>query len=523
MISSIYNAALELVDRNIEKGYENKIAIFYRDQEISYGQLLKNVNKAGNGLKSLGIEMENRVLLLLPDCPEFIYVFLGAIKIGAVAVPVNTLSRASDYLYVLNDSRAKVLVVGEELVPLVEPVLSQAKYLKHIVVVGRANAGQVAFDSLFTGQPEELSPAETCADDVAFWIYSSGTTGAPKGVVHLQHDIAYSGDTNPVEILALTPEDIVYSSSKLFFAYGLGNGFYYPLRNGAATVLCPDRPDTKVIIEVLKKYRPTIFYSVPTSYNALLQAAANDPDNNIDDAFRGLRLCYSAGESLPEILYTRWKERFGLEIVEGWGCSEVCNTILSNSPGSAVAGSAGKIIAGYEARLVDENGNVVPKGETGTLQVKGGSIAAGYWNQHEKTLDSFSGHWFTSGDRFYQDEEDNFWYVGRADDMIKAGGIYVSPIEVEGTILKHDSVLECGVIGKKDDNGLSKPKAFIVLKDGYQANEQLEKELKDFVKEKIAHYKYPRWVQFVSELPKTATGKIQRFKLRDLDKTEEND
>jgi len=515
---TFYNASFELVDRNIDKGYGDKAAIYYRDQVISYSQLLKQVNKAGNGLKSLGVEFENRVLLLLPDSPEFFYTFLGAIRIGAVAVPVNTLSRPSDYLYVLNDSRAKVLVIGEELASLVEPVLDQAKYLRHIIVVGDPKAGQLSYDSFIAGQPEELSPAETCADDVAFWIYSSGTTGAPKGVVHLHHDIAYAADTNPKEILGITPDDILYSASKLFFAYGLGNAFYYPLRNGAATVLCPDRPTPDVILEVLKKYRPTIFFSVPTSYNALLQAAVDDTD-----VFRGVRICYSAGESLPEILFTRWKEKFGLEIIEGWGCSEVCNTILSNRPGAAVPGSAGKILTGYEARLVDEDGNIVPKGETGTLQVKGDSVAASYWNQHEKTKDSFVGHWFTTGDRFYQDEDDNYWYVGRADDMIKAGGIYVSPIEVESTIMKHDSVLECGVIGKKDDNGLSKPQAFIVLKEGYQDSQQLEKELKDFVKEKIAHYKYPRWIQFVSELPKGPTGKIQRYKLRNLTETENKD
>lgn len=516
MTESIYNAAVELVDRNIDKGYADKIAIYYREQEITYGQLLKQVNKAGNGLKSLGVELENRVMLLLPDCPQFFYTFLGAIKIGAVAVPVNTLSRTSDYLYVLNDSRAKVLVIGEELVPLIEPVLNQTKYLKHIVVVGKATAGQIAFDSLMAGQPEELSPAETCADDVAFWIYSSGTTGLPKGVVHLQHDMIYAADTYPREILSLTPEDRIYSTSKLFFAYGLGNSLYFPLRTGAATILCPDRPNPNVIIDVIEKYRPTIFFSVPTSYNALLQVVGNNTE-----AFRGLRICVSSGEPLPEILYNRWKERFGSEIVDGMGCSELCNTIVSNRPGAVVPGSAGRILTGYEARIVDENGNILPHGEVGTLQIKGDSVAAGYWNQHEKTKDSFSGHWFTTGDRFYQDEAENLYYVGRADDMIKAGGIWVSPIEVEGTIMKHDAVLECGVVGKKDDNDLFKPKAFIVLKDGYQPSEQLEKELKDFVKEKIAHYKYPRWVQFVSELPKTATGKIQRYKLRVLEETED--
>lgn len=512
MSESIYNATVELVDKNIDKGYGDKIAIYYRDQAINYGELLKQVNKAGNGLKSLGIEIENRVMLLLPDSPQFFYTFLGAIKIGAVATPVNTLSRTSDYLYVLNDSRAKVLVIDEAFLPQVEPILDQAKYLQHIVVVGKAKAGQITYDDLIADQPEELYPAATSADDGAFWIFSSGTTGVPKGVVHLQHDMIYAADTYPKEILALTPADIVYSASKLFFSYGLGNSLYYPLRAGAATVLVPERPSPKVIIDVITKYRPTLFFSVPTLYAALLQEA-----DNCTDVFGGLRLCVSSGEPLPEILYTRWKKQFDIEIIDGMGCSEVCNTIVSNRPGAVVPGSAGKILAGYEARIVDADGNILPCGEIGTLQVKGGSVAAGYWNQHQKTLDSFSGHWFTTGDRFYQDEDQNLWYQGRADDMIKAGGIWVSPIEVERTIMKHDAVLECGVIGKKDDNDLYKPKAFIILKDGYQASQSLEKEIKDFVKDQIAHYKYPRWVQFVAELPMTPTGKIQRYKLRGLE------
>lgn len=516
MTGSLFNAAVELVDKNIEKGYGEKTAIYYGEQKISYDQLFKQVNKAGNGLKSLGIEIENRVMLLLPDCPQFFYTFLGAIKIGAVAAPVNTLLRANDYLYVLNDCRAKVLVVGEEYAGLIEPIVDKAKYLKQVVVVGKAKPGQIAYDNLIATQPENLQPAETCADDVAFWVYSSGTTGSPKGVVHLQHDMIYAADTYTKEILALTPDDIMYSTSKLFFSYGLGNALYYPLRNGAATVLCPERPDPKVIMEVIEKYRPTLFFSVPTSYAALLQAT-----DNYTKAFQGLRLCISSGEPLPEILYTRWKERFNTEIIDGMGCSEACNTFISNRPGAVVPGSAGKVLPGYEVRIVDENGNILPTGEIGTMQVKGDSLAACYWNQHEKTKDSFLGHWFSTGDRFYLDEEENLWYVGRADDMIKVGGIWVSPIEVERTIMRHDSVLECGVIGKKDDNNLVKPKAFIVLKDGYQVSEQLAREIKDFVKKQIAHYKYPRWVQFVAELPKTATGKIQRYKLRGLEETED--
>lgn len=516
MAENLYNAAVELVDKNIDKGYVSKIAIYYREQEISYGELLKQVNKAGNGLKSLGVEIENKVMLLLPDCPQFFYTFLGAIKIGAVAIPVNTLSRSMDYLYVLNDCRAKVLVISEELVPLVEPILDRVKYLKNIVVVGNSNAGQITYENFIAGQQEELSPAETCADDVAFWIYSSGTTGSPKGVVHLHRAMVYAADTYPKEILALTPDDIVYSTSKLFFAYGLGNSLYYPLRTGAAMVLCPDKTNPNVILEVIKRYRPTLLFSVPTSYAALLQATDNNPD-----AFRGIRLCVSSGEPLPEVLYTRWKKQFDIEIIDGWGCSEVCNIIISNRPGAVVPGSSGKILTGYSGRIVNEDGYIITNDKTGNLQIKGGSVAAGYWNQREKTNDCFSGSWFTTGDRFYKDEEGNLWYEGRADDMINTGDISVSPIEVEGVITKHDSVLECAVVRKKDEDGLFRAKAFIVLKDGYKPGQSLEKEIKEFLKGKIAYYKSPRWFQFVSELPKSTTGKIQRYKLRALVETED--
>lgn len=510
----IYNVAVELVDKNVVKGNGDKTAIYYGDEEISYKKLMAEVNKLGNSLQAAGIEMENRVILLLHDSPQFFYSFLGAIKIGAVAVPVNTLLRPRDYLYILNDSRAKVLIANEDMLSQVEPILSEAKYLQKIIVVGKVNPKYQAYDDFTGGQSKELLPAETCYDDFALWIYSSGTTGFPKGIVHLQHDMVFAADTYAKGIIDLKPEDRVYSASKLFFAYGLGNSLYYPFRIGASTVLCPERPEPKVILDNIRKYKPTIFFSVPTSYTALLQATENNCE-----AFEGIRVCVSAGEPLPEVIYSQWKERFGIEILDGLGCSEALNTFISNRPGEVVPGSTGKVVPGYETRIVDENGKSLPPGEIGTLQVKGDSIAAFYWNQHEKTKSSFLGNWFHTGDRFYQDEADNLWYVGRGDDMIKVGGIWVSPIEVERTILQHDAVFECGVIGKADENNLIKPKAYIALKDGYEPNVQLQNEIKQFVKKQIAHYKYPRWIQFVSELPKTATGKIKRFKLRELEET----
>lgn len=507
-----YNVAVDLVDGNIERGFGAKTAIRFLDEEITYSQVQQEVNKLGNGLKNFGVAMENRVLLLMLDSPQFVYSFFGAIKIGAVPIPTNTLLKSEDYLYLLNDSRSKVAIVSEELIDLIEPIQSKAKYLEKIVVVGKAKPGQISYQDLTVGQSDALVPAETCKDDQAFWLYSSGTTGFPKGTVHLHHDIAFACDTYGKEILHIGSEDVTYSVAKLFFAYGLGNALYFPFRVGATTVLSPQRPDPAVVLANVKKYKPTLFFGVPTSYLAMLQLAAKE-----DLDFAGVRMCLSAGEALPEVVFNRWKERFGLEIIDGIGSTEILHIFISNKPGEVIAGSTGKIVPGYEAKIVGDDGVAVPRGEVGILHVKGDSIAAYYWNKHEKTKETFLGDWINTGDRFSQDEAGYFWYVGRGDDMIKAGGIWVSPLEVENTLMKHDAVLECGVIGKSDKDKLVKPKAFVVLKDSYQGTEELANELKQFVKGQIAHYKFPRWVQFVPELPKTATGKIQRYKLRDLE------
>lgn len=511
-----YNVAVELVDANVEKGLGENVAIYYKDEEITYNQVQREVNKLGNSLKDLGVKMEDRVLLLLLDSPEFVYSFFGAIKIGAVPIPTNTMLKPEDYAYLLNDSRSKVAIVSEELVPLVNEILDKTKYLEKVVVVGKAGLDQISYQELTAGKDEALEPAETGQDDPAFWLYSSGTTGFPKGTVHLQHDIIFACDTYGKEILEIGPEDKTFSVAKLFFAYGLGNGLYFPFRVGAATVLVPERPDPEIVFNIVKQYKPTLYFGVPTSYQAMLQIA----DKQERD-FTSVRMCASAGEALPEAVFNKWQEKFGLEIIDGIGSTEILHIFISNRVGEAIPGSTGKIVPGYEARIVDEDGMPVPQGEVGILHVKGDSIAAYYWNKHEKTKETFLGDWINTGDRFYQDEQGYFWYAGRGDDMIKAGGIWVSPVEVENAMLKHDSVLECGVVGKADKDNLIKPKAFVVLKEGYEYSEQLESELKQFVKGQIAHYKYPRWIQFVPELPKTATGKIQRFKLRELESNSE--
>ncbi len=505
-----FNAAAEFVDRHVDEGRGNRIAIYFEDRTYTYRQVQELVNRVGNALEALGVEMENRVLLLLLDSPEFVASFWGAIKIGAVPVPVNTMMRSQDYLYFLNDSRAKVLIVSQPLLAEVGPILSYARYLKHIVVVGEARSGQLAFEQLIADASPSLEPAETTADDAALWLYSSGSTGFPKGVIHLQHDMVYCADLYARGVLGMTEHDRTFSAAKLFFAYGLGNNLYFPFRVGAQCVLYPGRPLPEAMFEAIQRYKPTIFYGVPTLYAAML--AVKETEARYD--LSSLRLCVSAGEALPAELFKRWQARFGLEILDGIGTTEILHIFISNRSGKIKPGSSGTLVPGYEAMIVDEAGQPVKPGEIGNLKIKGASIGAAYWNQHEKTKQTIQGEWIQTGDKYYQDEEGHFWYCGRSDDMLKVGGIWVSPVEVESTLIGHPAVLEVAVVGKADQDRLVKPQAFVVLKEGFAPAPELEAELKAFVKDKIAPYKYPRWIEFVAELPKTATGKIQRFKLR---------
>lgn len=506
------NIAVELIDKNIEKGNANKVAIYYQDQTLTYGDVYKAVNKAGNALKNLGVGLEDRVLILQLDCPEFVASFLGAIKIGAVPIPTNTLLKSKDYLYLLNDSRAKVAVVSESLVSQIEEVRGELLYLRHLVVVGNAGPNQLSYEKLVAEASDELIPADTSKDDPAFWLYSSGTTGFPKGTVHLQHDILVSCELYGKGILNISENDITFSIAKLFFAYGLGNGLYFAFYVGASTVLYPDRFEPEVYFDIVKQFKPTLFFGVPTAYGAMLQAADKIPDIDMSS----VRYCVSAGEALPKAIYESWLEKLNLHILDGIGSTECTHIFISNRPEDVKAGTSGKPVPGYEAKIVDQDGAALPDGEMGTLMVKGDSIAAYYWNKHEKTKETFHGPWINTGDKYYVDPEGYYTYVGRGDDMIKAGGIWVSPVEVESTIMEHHAVLECGVIGAMDNDNLVKPKAFVVLKEGFEGSEELIKELKQYVKERIAPYKYPRWIEFTPQLPKTATGKIMRFKLREL-------
>ncbi|MCL6639018.1 MAG: benzoate-CoA ligase family protein [Firmicutes bacterium] len=507
-----FNAAEHFVDRNVASGRGEKIAIYYGERMITYREVLEQVNRTGNALLSLGVGLEDRVLLLLPDCPEYAYSFFGAMKTGAVPIPTNTLLKPADYRYLLNDSRAKAIVVGEDLLPNVLEVKDQLSYLKHIIVVGQNRPGTLNFAELTAASSPELTAAATSPDDQAFWLYSSGTTGFPKGTVHLHHDMIYCAEYYARGILGINENDITFSVAKLFFAYGLGNGLYFSFHAGASTVLMPERPTPENVLAAVTRYKPTLYFGVPTSYAALLQV--KDAENKYN--LSSIRLCVSAGEALPPAIFQQWKEKYGLEILDGIGSTEILHIFISNRPGRAKAGSSGQVVPGYEAKIVDADGNPVPRGEVGTLMIKGDSIAAYYWNKHRKTKETFIGEWINTGDKYYQDEEGYFYYVGRGDDMIKAGGIWVSPVEVENALMSHPAVLECGVVGCPDSDGLYKPKAYVVLKEDFSPSEALLEEIKLHVKSSIAPYKFPRWIEPVDELPKTATGKIQRYKLRQM-------
>jgi len=501
------------VDRNIGEGRGTRIAVECGAERISYGQLLERTNRVGNALLGLGVHREERVLLLLPDSPEFLYGFLGAIKIGAVAVPVNTLLKPQDYEYLLEDTRASVALVSEALLPQLQPILGQRlRYLRQLVVVGNARHGSSLGELMAAASPE-LEPEPTRKDDVAFWLYSSGSTGPPKGCIHLHHDMVVSSELYARRILQMNENDRCYSVARLFFAYGLGNAGYFPLYCGATTILSPARPTPESIYADIRRYRPTLFFSVPTNYAALL---ACRPEDGADFDLSSIRHGISAGEPLPAPLFERFKQRFGIEILDALGSTETLQMVIANRPGEARAGSSGKVIPGFEVRIVDDNGNATAPGEIGTLLIKADSTCVGYWNQHEKTKETFQGHWFRSGDKYYEDEDGYFWYAGRADDLFKVNGRWLSPAEVESALIAHPAIREAAVIARPDEAQLAKPAAYVVVNSDYTPNHQLVRELQEWVAGRIGGYKRPRWIEFLPELPKTATGKLQRFKLREL-------
>ena len=505
-----FNVATWFVDRNLDEGRGESVAFYCPDRNLTYGDVAELANRTGNALLDLGVEMEDRVLMACLDGPEFVGTFWGAIRIGAVPVPVNTLLRAPDYLHLLNDSRARAAVVSAALLPEVAPALEDSRHLRHVLVAGGPGHGYLSWEKRVERASASLAAAPTSRDDAAFWLYSSGSTGFPKGAVHLHHDMVVCFETFARQVLGIRASDRVFSAAKLFFAYGLGNSLYFPMGVGAQSILFPPRPTAEAAFEVIARQRPTLFFAVPTLYAAMLAV----PDTEAPFDLSSLRLCVSAGEALPAELYERWRERFGVEIVDGIGTTECLHMFIANRPGAVRPGSSGQVVPGYEAVLVDDAERPVPPGEIGNLRIRGDSTMAGYWNQHEKTKATLYGPWIVTGDKYRQDEDGYFWYCGRSDDMLKVGGIWVSPVEVEAAIVRHPSVLEAAVVGREDADGLVKPAAFVVLKEPGAGSDALAEELQAFVKDRIAPYKYPRWVEFVPDLPKTATGKTQRFKLR---------
>jgi benzoate-CoA ligase family protein len=504
-----FNAASYFVDRNVDQGRGDNVAIEYGDQRISYRQVLDNVNRFGNALKTtLDVRREERVLLLLLDCPEYAYAFFGAMKVGAVPIPTSTLFKPADYEYLLNDSRARVVVVSEGLLPQLQAIpTGNLRYLTEVVVVGNAPHGMHSFEELLSTADTDLEAEPTSKDDAAFWLYSSGSTGAPKGCVHLHKDMLVCTDLYARGVLQITEHDRCYSVAKLFFAYGLGNGLYFPFGVGATTILFPGPPTAQNVFEVVDKYRPTLFFSVPTNYAMLLA-------NETGCDFSSVRWGVSAGEALPPAVFERFQKRFGVTILDGIGSTEILHIFISNQPNAIRPGSSGKPVQGYQTRIVDDDDQPVPGGEIGNLLVKGNSTCAFYWNKHDKTRDTIQGHWIRTGDKYSEDADGFLWYAGRGDDMLKVGGIWVSPVEVENALVEHPAVLEAGVVGREDQDRLVKPLAYVVCAAGYSGSPELSRELQDFVRARLADYKRPRWVEFVPELPKTGTGKTQRFKLR---------
>ena len=509
-----FNASTYFIDRHGAEGRGSKIAIECAGQQITYAELIERTNRLGSALRSLDVRREERVLILLPDLPEFLYSFFGAIKIGAVAVPVNTALKPHEYEYVLNDTHARIAIVADSLLsPISQIARTHLKYLQQIVVLGETPDGYLTFQQLIESASPVLTPESTHKDDAAFWLYSSGSTGAPKGCIHLHHDMVVCSELYAKNILGMNVQDRCYSAARLFFAYGLGNAGYFPLAVGATTILSPDRQTPETIYANIERYRPTLFFSVPTNYSTLIAHQPSDGRGDFD--LSSIRHAVSAGEPLPVALFERFKRRFGIEILDALGSTETLQMVISNRPGEVRPGSSGKIIPGFEARIVDENDRDVPPGEIGTLLVKSDATCSGYWNQHEKSKDTFAGHWFRTGDKYFQDADGYFWYAGRADDLFKVNGRWLSPTEVESALIAHPSVLEAAVVAKEDESRLLKPAAFVVVNSEFEASDHLARELQDWVTQKIGAYKRPRWVEFVSDLPKTATGKLQRFKLRE--------
>jgi benzoate-CoA ligase family protein len=503
-----YNFAEDVLARNLTAGRNSKFAYIDPRGAWSYGQLAERVARLGNLLRGLGIQREQRILICLTDTIDWPTSFLGAIKAGIVAVPVSTLMSEAEYRFILEHSCARLLIVSEELYPCFANLINSCPGLEHILVSGNHGFGHALFEDALLAAVATEYTAPTTRDEMCFWLYTSGSTGNPKAAVHVHAAPSLTDHCYGAQVLGLTENDVVYSVAKLFFAYGLGNAMSFPLLAGATTVLMPERPTPGSVAELLRMHGVTVFFAVPTFYAAFLAA------NPVERAVLRLRCCVSAGEALSADVGRSWSERFGVDILDGLGSTEMLHIFLSNRIGELRYGTTGKPVRGYDIRLVDEAGAVVAQGEMGELQVRGPTAAIMYWNDREQSRSTFLGEWTCSGDKYIQDKDGYYLYCGRRDDMMKVGGIYVAPFEVEAVLMSHPDVLEAAVAAWPDEDGLIRPKAVVVLKPSAKPSEAMALALRERCREQLASFKCPRWIEFRTELPKTATGKIQRFKLR---------